>query len=145
MITSQRGGVSIQKWGKNRLVAKETFSSGVETTFPCEQVTISVTSFGELLYQCRTQRRPKQKRDFYSTECVLESQKTNTPRREAPRRNVMESKHIEAAPALRAGGHGDFEKKSLGILLSRNLLRKIVSRDIFCAGGSQFKNGEKIV
>ena len=57
------GGVSIQKWGKNRLgeVAKEAFSSGVETTFPCEQITIGVTSFGELLYQRRSQRRPKQK------------------------------------------------------------------------------------
>ena len=93
------GGVSIQKWGKNRLgeVAKEAFSSGVETTFPCEQITIGVTSFGELLYQRRSQRRPKQKRDLYSTECILESQKTNRPRREAPRRNVMESKHTEAA------------------------------------------------
>ena len=71
------GGVSIQKWGKNRLgeVAKEAFSSGVETTFPCEQITIGVTSFGELLYQRRSQRRPKQTRDLYSTECILESQK----------------------------------------------------------------------
>ena len=94
-------GDSIVKFfGKNRLgeVAKEAFSSGVETTFPCEQITIDVTSFGELLYQRRSQRRPKQKRDLYSTECILESQKTNRPRREAPRRNVMESKHTEAAP-----------------------------------------------
>ena len=97
-------GVSIQKWGKNRLgeVAKEAFSSGVETTFPCEQITIGVTSFGELLYQRRSQRRPKQERDRYSTECILDSQKTSRPRREAPRRNVMENKHTEAAPALRA-------------------------------------------
>ena len=81
---------------------KEAFSSGVETTLLCEQVTIGVTSFGELLYQRRSQRRPKQKRDLYSTECILESQKTNIPRREAPRRNVMESKHTEAAPDRRA-------------------------------------------
>ena len=94
------GGDSIVNFfGKNRLgeVAKEAFSSGVETTFPCEQITIDVTSFGELLYQRRSQRRPKQKRDLYSTECILESQKTNRTRREAPRRNVMESKHTEAA------------------------------------------------
>ena len=99
------GGDSILNiLGKNRLgeVAKEAFSSGVETTFPCEQITIGVTSFGELLYQRRSQRRPKQKRDLYSTECILESQKTNRPRREAPRRNVMESKHTEAAPDRRA-------------------------------------------
>ena len=97
-LLAHHGGVSIQKWGKNRLgeVAKEAFSSGVETTFPCEQITIGVTSFGELLYQRRSQRRPKQKRDLYSTECILESQKTNRPMREAPRRNVMESKHTEA-------------------------------------------------
>ena len=99
-------GSQFKNGEKNRLgeVAKEAFSSGVETTFPCEQITIGVTSFGELLYQRRSQRRPKQKRDLYSTECILESQKTNRPRREAPRRNVMESKHTEAAPALRAGG-----------------------------------------
>ena len=101
-------GVSIQKWGKNRLgeVAKEAFSSGVETTFPCEQITIGVTSFGELLYQRRSQRPPKQKKDLYSTECILESQKTNRHRREAPRRNVMESKHTEAAPGRRAEDGG---------------------------------------
>ena len=34
----------------------------------------------------------------------------------------------------RGGGHGNFEKKSLGILLSRNLLVNIVSRDIFRGG-----------
>ena len=62
---------------QNRLgkVAKDAFSSGVETTLPCEQVTIGVTSFGELLYQRRSQRRPKQKRDLYSTECIRESQR----------------------------------------------------------------------
>ena len=105
--------------GENRLgeVAKEAFSSGVETTFPCEQITIGVTSFGELLYQRRSQRRPKQKRDLYSTECILESQKTNRPRREAPRRNVMESKHTEAAPALRAADHSQI---CLGLLKFSN-------------------------
>ena len=62
---------------QNRLgkVAKDAFSSGVETTLPCEQVTIGVTSFGELLSQRRSQRRPKQKRDLYSTECIRESQR----------------------------------------------------------------------
>ena len=102
------GGLN-SKMGKNCLgeVVKEAFSSGVETTLLCEQVTIGVTSFGELLSQRRSQRRPKQKRDLYSTECILESQKTNRPRREAPRRNVMESKHTEAAPGRRAevGNH----------------------------------------
>ena len=85
---------------------KEAFSSGVEMTLLCEQVTIGATSFGELLYLRRSQRRPKQKRDLYSTECILESQKTNRPRREAPRRNVMESKHTEAAPGRRAEDGG---------------------------------------
>ena len=36
----------------------------------------------------------------------------------------------------RVRGHGNFEKRSLGILLSRNLLVKIVSRDIFRGGGN---------
>ena len=40
---------------------KDAFSSGVETTLLCEQVTIGVTSFGELLSQRRSQRCPKQK------------------------------------------------------------------------------------
>ena len=63
--------------GKNRLgeVGKEAFSSGVETTFLCEQITNGVTSFGLLLSQRRSQRRPKQKRDPNSTECLHESQK----------------------------------------------------------------------
>ena len=72
------GGDSILKvFGKNRLgeVAKEAFSSGVETTFLCEQITNGVTSFGLLLSQRRSQRRPKQKRDPNSTECLHESQK----------------------------------------------------------------------
>eukprot|EP00493_Phyllostaurus_siculus_P001935 UN01945 len=59
------GGVSILKTlGKNRLgeVVKEAFSSGVETTFLCEQITNDVTTFGLLLSQRRSQRRPKQKR-----------------------------------------------------------------------------------
>ena len=43
-------------------------SSGVVTTFLCEQVTNDVASFGVLLYQRRSQRRPKQKRDPNSTE-----------------------------------------------------------------------------
>ena len=124
-------GVSIQKWGKNRLgeVAKEAFSSGVETTFPCEQITIGVTSFGELLYQRRSQRRPKQKRDLYSTECILESQKTNRPRREAPRRNVMESKHTEAAPAL---GAADRCKPQAKQFQNSVLLRSFHNRQNFC-------------
>ena len=57
------GGLNSKSFGKNRLgeVVKEAFSSGVETTLPCEQVTIGMTSFGELLSQRRSQRRPKQK------------------------------------------------------------------------------------
>ena len=57
-----RGGLK-SKMGKNCLgeVVKEAFSSGVKTTLLCEQVTIGVTSFGELLSQRRSQRRPKQK------------------------------------------------------------------------------------
>ena len=56
-----------------------------------------VTSFGALLSQRRSQRRPKQKRDLYSTECIRESQrnlgakrlegtsrKANTPRPPPP-------------------------------------------------------------
>ena len=99
-----RGGLN-SKMGKNCLgeVVKEAFSSGVETTLLCEQVTIGVTSFGELLNQRRSQRHPKQKRDLYSTECIRESQK-NKPRREAPRRNIIESKHTEAAPPSGLGG-----------------------------------------
>ena len=71
------GGSFLKVFGKNRLgeVVKEAFSSGVETTLLCEQVTIGVTSFGELLNQRRSQKRPKQKRDLYSTECIRESQK----------------------------------------------------------------------
>eukprot|EP00493_Phyllostaurus_siculus_P021442 UN21769 len=71
------GGDSILKTlGKNRSgeVVKEAFSSGIETTFLCEQITNGVTSFGLLLSQRRSQRRPKQKRD-HSTECLHESQK----------------------------------------------------------------------
>eukprot|EP00493_Phyllostaurus_siculus_P023623 UN23959 len=67
------GGSSILKTlGKNRLgeVVKEAFSSGVETTFLCEQITNGVTSFGLRLSQRRSQRRPKQKRDSNSTECL---------------------------------------------------------------------------
>ena len=62
---------------KNRLgeVVKEAFSSGVETTFLCEQITYGLKSFGLLLSQRRSQRRPKQKRGPNSTECLHESQK----------------------------------------------------------------------
>ena len=71
------GGSILKVFGKNRLgeVVKEAFSSGVETTFLCEQITNGVTSFGLLLSQRRSQRRPKQKRDPNSTECLHESQK----------------------------------------------------------------------
>ena len=55
-------------------VMKETFSSGVETIFLCEQVTDGVTSFGELLYQRRSQRRPKQKKDIYIPSVSLKKQ-----------------------------------------------------------------------
>ena len=104
-IFEPRGLNSKSFWKKSLgEVVKEAFSSGVERTFLCEQITNGVTSFGLLLSQRRSQRRPKQKRDLYSTECILESQKTNRPRREAPRRNVMESKHTEAAPDRRAEG-----------------------------------------
>ena len=94
---------------------KEAFSSGVETTLLCEQITIGMTSFGELLSQRRSQRRPKQKCDLNSTECIRESQK-NKPRREAPRRNVMESKHTEAAPDRRAEDGGALNPRLILIL-----------------------------
>ena len=127
-----RGGGLDSKMEENRLgkVAKEAFSSGVETTFPSEQITIGVTSFGELLYQRRSQRRPKQKRDLYSTECILESQKTNRPRREAPRRNVMESKHTEAAPGRRAEG-GNFGKKASRTRHGGGYFQILPSRDLW--------------
>ena len=42
-----------------------------------------------------------QKLDLNSKEYIRVPQKTNKPRREAPRKKDMESKHTEAAPALR--------------------------------------------
>ena len=48
---------------KNRLgeVAKEAFSSGVETTFPCEQITIGVTSFGDYFINAAHRGAPSRK------------------------------------------------------------------------------------
>ena len=69
--------------GLNSKMGKKSFRRSREgsilvrrrMTFLCEQVTNGVTSFGVLLSQRRSQRRPKQKRDPNSTECVHESQK----------------------------------------------------------------------
>ena len=69
--------------GLNSKMGKKSFRRSREgsilvrrrMTFLCEQVTNGVTSFGVLLSQRRSQRRPKQKRDPNSTECVRESQK----------------------------------------------------------------------
>ena len=69
-------GVSILKWEKNRLGEVEgSILVRRRMTFHYEQVTNGVTSFGVLLSQRRSQRRPKQKRDPLTTECVQESQK----------------------------------------------------------------------
>ena len=75
MKKSEKGGAHYQN-GKNRLgeVVKEAFVRRRMTVL-CEQVTSGVTNFGVLLSQRRSQRRPKQKRDPNSTECVHESQK----------------------------------------------------------------------
>ena len=63
-------------WAKSR--RKHALSSGVVTTFLCEQVTNDVASFRVLLYQRRSQRHPKQKRDPLSTECIHGPQNKQT-------------------------------------------------------------------
>ena len=71
----------------------------------CEQVLDSVTSFGELLYQRRSPRRPNRKYISIPPNASVSLKETKKPRREAPRRNVMESKHTEAAPDRRVAGY----------------------------------------
>ena len=86
-------GVSIQKWGKNRLgeVAKEAFSLGVETTFPCEQITILGSYFINAAHRGAPSRKEisippnaslslKKQTDLGAKRLEGTSWKANTPR-----------------------------------------------------------------